>query len=131
MFRKSDLDFLLHLGFDIGMARNALMTRSKEQALEYLCGVTLGGKSAVKIWEPPIALRVGSWLPNVADESGSEHTIYFVAVTLKPENYTWQLSKRYAKFHDFHASIKKDIPVAFLRNMLHAFPDDRVNAWVS
>ena len=76
-------------------------------------------------------MYVGSWLPNVLDEdSGTEHTTYFVSVTLRPENYTWQLSKRYALFYNLHQALKKAIALAFPRGMMYPFPDDRMNAWI-
>lgn len=128
-FNKADLDYLVNQGFSSEMAKNALMTRSREQASDYLRDVSF--KSAVPIWEAPLGIRVGSWLPNVLDQSsGEEHTLYFVSVVLLPINYSWQLSRRYAQFYDFYSTMKRDIAKAFPSGMRNPFPDDRFNAFV-
>lgn len=57
MFKRTDLNFLVHLGFDISMAKNALMTRSKEDAYSHLKEVS--ALSKVPIWESPLSVRVG------------------------------------------------------------------------
>lgn len=128
-FDAADLDYLTLLGFEVGMARNALMTRNRDQAAVYLRDIRT--KSEMSIWEPPIGVRVGSWLPNVLDEaSGTEHTVYFLSVTLLSRNYTWQLSKRYALFHNLYHELKRDLAKAFPSKMMNPFPEDRVKAWL-
>jgi hypothetical protein len=91
VFKAPDLEFLQVLGFDMNMSANALMTRSRELAIDYLRGIS--NKSKMPIWEAPLSIRIGSWLPNVLDEaSGSEHTIYFLSICCRPFNYRLILS---------------------------------------
>ena len=61
MFKRTDLNFLVHLGFDLSMAKNALMTRNKEDALDHLREVSRLSK--IPIWESPLAVRVGTLVP--------------------------------------------------------------------
>lgn len=76
-------------------------------------------------------LSVGSWLPNVLDESiGTEHTTYFMSIHLAPLNISWQLSKRFALFHDFNKKIRREIARAFPEGMKQPFPDNRMQAWM-
>ena len=78
-----------------------------------------------------IATTAGSWLPNVLDEtSGTQHTTYFVSITLLPANYNWQLTRRYTSLYNLYCSLKKEISKAFPSGMTNSFPNDRVNAWI-
>jgi hypothetical protein len=87
---ERDLDYLCIVGFKSSIAKSALTEKSREDALSYL--LELSFKNHEKIWESPISVRVGSWLPNVLDSNHKEITTYFVSITLIPTNYSCKRS---------------------------------------
>lgn len=118
-----DSDQLELLGFLPEIAKEALLTRSREDAFLYLTRRCFTSDEV--IWEPPLHVRIGSWLPNVNDGSGgADYTAYFVTVTLSSTNYSWQLSKRYALFYELYHQLKE--PIAKAGGTKTKFPEQRI-----
>ena len=68
-----DFNYLRFLGFNPNMVKNALMTRTKEQAFEYLRSTL--PKTNIKIWDPPVRVHVGELIINFCR---MEHCIFNV-----------------------------------------------------
>jgi hypothetical protein len=104
-----------------------------------------------RLWQPPITVRVSTWLPNIEDkESKSFHTGYFSTVRFSFESSgSWQVSQekgirwtyestvsvifcfrlqviaRYAKYYNLWCSLYTKLEQSFPQGMMHPFPDDR------
>jgi len=130
-----DLRTLCEMGFEVNAAREEL-NKAGSVALaqqRLYAGVNQfgnGGSSNGLLWRPPLAIRVGSWLPNIASdrEASDFHTGYIATVSICCSNISWQITHRYSNYRDLYENVmrvarKEKVQVALTAQ----FPMDRLH----
>lgn len=128
-----DLRSLVERGYEVNAAREALNKAGNVALAEQrlYAGVNqFGNGSSNGLWRPPLAVRVGSWLPNIASdkEASDFHTGYIATVSICCSNISWQVTHRYSNFRDLHDNVMRAARKERVQVALNApFPMDRLH----